>query len=208
MALTCTSAFTSKAPCFVHARAQATSRVASPRLVVCSSRRGQEADAQQAIVVRLAAAGTAASTLLAAGNAQAATEIASLAAGRDNRATTLLLLLAPALGWVAFNILAPALNQLKGMQNANLKRSAAIGLGLSAAALLTTQEANAAEEIAQLAAGRDNRVLIIATLFVPVVGWVAFNILGPALNQLQAQVAKNTDLPIPGKGKQGKGGRR
>ena len=45
----------------------------------------------------------------------------------------------------------------------------------------------------QLAAGRDNRVFIIATLFVPVVGWVGFNILGPALNQLQAQVQKNTD---------------
>lgn len=58
-----------------------------------------------------------------------------------------------------------------------------------------------------MAAARDNRVLIIATIFVPVVGWVAFNILGPALNQLQAQVAKNTDLPIPGKSK-GKGGRK
>jgi len=58
----------------------------------------------------------------------------------------------------------------------------------------------------QLAAGRDNRVFIIATLFVPVVGWVGFNILGPALNQLQAQVQKNTNLPA-GKGK-GKGGRR
>jgi len=58
----------------------------------------------------------------------------------------------------------------------------------------------------QLAAGRDNRVFIIATLFVPVVGWVGFNILGPALNQLQAQVQKNTNLPA-GKGK-GKGARR
>ena len=58
----------------------------------------------------------------------------------------------------------------------------------------------------QLAAGRDNRVFIIATLFVPVVGWVGFNILGPALNQLQAQVQKNVDVS-GGKGK-GKGGRR
>lgn len=62
----------------------------------------------------------------------------------------------------------------------------------------------------QLAAGRDNRVFIIATLFVPVVGWVGFNILGPALNQLQAQVQKNVDVPgvkakLKGKGK---GGRR
>ncbi len=90
---------------------------------------------------------TAVSTLLAAGNAQAAQEVASLAA-RDNRAGTLALLLAPALGWVAFNILSPALNQLKGMQNA--KRSAAIGLGLGAAALLSVQNADAAEEVAQV----------------------------------------------------------
>jgi len=184
----------------------------------------------QASLIKLAGVSTAVSTLLAAGNAQAAQEVAALAA-RDNRASTLLLLLAPALGWVAFNILSPALNQLKGMQNA--KRSAAIGLGLGAAAFLSAQNADAAEEIAQvrcvadcitcwccwldqqsahislllqLAAGRDNRVFIIATLFVPVVGWVGFNILGPALNQLQAQVQKNTNLPA-GKGK-GKGARR
>ncbi len=30
----------------------------------------------------------------------------------------------------------------------------------------------------------DNRFGIIATLFLPVIGWVAFNIGGPALNQL------------------------
>jgi hypothetical protein len=101
----------------------------------------------QASLIKLAGVSTTVSTLLAAGNAQAAQEVAALAA-RDNRASTLLLLLAPALGWVAFNILAPALNQLKGMQNA--KRSAAIGLGLSAAALLSAQNADAAEEIAQV----------------------------------------------------------
>lgn len=88
------------------------------------------------------------STLLAAGNAQAAQEVANLAA-RDNRAPLLALLLTPALGWVAFNILSPALNQLKGMQNANVKRSAAVGLGLGAA-LLSSQSADAAEEIAQV----------------------------------------------------------
>ena len=100
----------------------------------------------QVDLVKAAAAGTAISTLLAAGNAQAAQEIADLAA-RDNRAGTLALLLVPAVGWVAFNILGPALNQLKGMQ---VKRSAAIGLGLSAAALLSSQNADAAEEVAQV----------------------------------------------------------
>ena len=97
--------------------------------------------------MKAAAAGTAISTLLAAGNAQAAQEIADLAAW-DKRAGTLALLLAPALGWVAFNILGPALNQLKGMQVT--KRSAAVGLGLSAAALVASQSADAAEEIAQV----------------------------------------------------------
>ena len=184
----------------------------------------------QVDLVKAAAAGTAISTLLAAGNAQAAQEIANLAA-RDNRAGTLALLLAPALGWVAFNILGPALNQFKGMQVT--KRSAAVGLGLSAAALLATQSADAAEEIAQVfqealilqlftmiastllidslgcvmlqlseAAGRDNRVLIIATLFLPVVGWVGFNILGPALNQLKGmQVSSGAGAKNPLKGK-------
>jgi photosystem II PsbY protein len=36
----------------------------------------------------------------------------------------------------------------------------------------------------------DNRFGIIATLFLPVVGWVAFNIGGPALNQLNNAAAK------------------
>jgi photosystem II PsbY protein len=36
----------------------------------------------------------------------------------------------------------------------------------------------------------DNRFGIIATLFLPVLGWVAFNIGGPALNQLNAQKLK------------------
>ncbi|KAL3142853.1 hypothetical protein ABBQ38_003146 [Trebouxia sp. C0009 RCD-2024] len=191
MALTCASAFTTKAPCFLQSRARAAGRVALPVSPVCSSRRAEQNASPEVRLTKLAGVSTAVSTLLAAGNAQAAQEVANLAT-KDNRAGLLALLLTPALGWVAFNILSPALNQLKGMQNANAKRSAAIGLGLGAA-LVCSQSADAAEEIAQLAAGRDNRVFIIATLFVPVVGWVGFNILGPALNQLQAQVKKNSD---------------
>ncbi len=59
----------------------------------------------------------------------------------------------------------------------------AAGLGLSAALLLASEKAEAAQEITQLAAS-DNRFTIILTLFLPVVGWVLFNIAGPALNQL------------------------
>ena len=56
-------------------------------------------------------------------------------------------------------------------------------IGLSAAALLATQQADAASEVTQLAAG-DNRLGIILVILIPVVGWVLFNILGPALAQL------------------------
>ncbi len=61
--------------------------------------------------------------------------------------------------------------------------SLAAGLGLGTALLLASGKADAAQEISQLAAS-DNRIGIIATLFLPVVGWVLFNIGGPALNQL------------------------
>ena len=69
-------------------------------------------------------------------------------------------------------------------------RGTAAGVGLGAALLLASQKADAAQEIAQLAAG-DNRFAIIATLFLPVVGWVLFNIGGPALNQLNNAANKN-----------------
>jgi len=118
-----------------------------------------------------------ATSFLAAGNAHAATEIANIAAG-DGRTGLLFLPVAAALGWVAFNIAGPALNQLDKM---NSKKSIAAGLGL--ATLLAAQNADAATEAMQLAAG-DGRT---GLLFLPVaaaLGWVGFNITGPALNQL------------------------
>src|SRR5687768_13657396 len=57
----------------------------------------------------LAAAG-AVTTLFSSGNALAASELAQIAAS-DNRGSILLTLLVPVLGWVAFNIAGPALNQ-------------------------------------------------------------------------------------------------
>lgn len=82
---------------------------------------------------------------------------------------------------VAFNILGPAQAQFKTMGKS--AKGVAAGLGLTAAMLLAAQSADAAQEVSQLAAG-DNRTGIIATLFVPVIGWVLFNILGPAQAQL------------------------
>ena len=55
------------------------------------------------------------------------------------------------------------------------KRGVAVGLGLTAASMMAVQQADAASEIAQLAGG-DNRLIILATLFVPAIGWVLFNI--------------------------------
>jgi hypothetical protein len=64
-----------------------------------------------------------------------------------------------------------------------VKRSVAGALGLGAASLMAAQSADAVTEIAQLAAS-DNRAGILLTLLVPVLGWVAFNIAGPAFAQL------------------------
>ena len=77
----------------------------------------------------------------------------------------------------------PFLNQLAAMsgdkptKSAGKRkgRAAAAGLGLTAASLLAAQSADAATELATVAAG-DGRVGIIALLFAPVLGWVAFNI--------------------------------
>ncbi len=64
---------------------------------------------------------------------------------------------------------------------AERKSSSVLGpaIGLAAASLLAAQGADAATEVAQVA---DQRVNLLLTLFVPVLGWVAFNIL-PALKR-------------------------
>jgi hypothetical protein len=72
----------------------------------------------------------------------------------------------------------------------------AAGLG-AAAMLLLAQNAEAATEVAQLAAS-DNRVAIIGTLFVPVLGWVGFNMLQPALNQLERMSDKTVSGGLQG----------
>lgn len=82
----------------------------------------------------------------------------------------LALLFIPALGWVAFNILQPALNQLNrqneikedakassGRAGGRKKRGLAGAVGLGGAlSIMAAQQAEAATELSQLAAG-DNR---------------------------------------------------
>lgn len=66
---------------------------------------------------KLAAFGALTSSLAAAGSAQAADLAAATSAvSGDNRAALLATLFIPALGWVAYNILGPALNQYENMR--------------------------------------------------------------------------------------------
>lgn len=126
-----------------------------------------------------------ASTFLIAGNAQAAMEVADLAAG-DARSGLLFLPLAAALGWVGFNITGPAINQISAM---NSRKGLIAGLGLGAASLLAAQGADAATEAMQLAAS-DSRSGLLFLPLVAALGWVGFNIAGPALNQINSMNEK------------------
>ncbi len=85
-------------------------------------------------------------------------------------------------------------------------RAAAIGLGLSAASLAAASSAQAATEVATLAAG-DGRPALFLALFAPALIWVGINIAGPALNQINTMA--DADKPAKGAAKGGKkGGRR
>ena len=81
----------------------------------------------------------------------------------------------PALLWSA----GPLKNQIDAM--GDKKKSVAAGLGLGAASLLAAQSAEAAQQVADLAAG-DNRFGTLALLALPALGWVGFNILGEWLS--------------------------
>ncbi|KAL4420163.1 hypothetical protein ABPG77_008299 [Micractinium sp. CCAP 211/92] len=158
-----------------------------PRKVMAVRAQAKE-NVQEAIVKSTALAGLSAA-LLSAGSAQAAMEVANIAAS-DNRFGTIALLAVPVLGWVGFNILGPLQNQLSAMGEkdsapSKKKRGVAAAVGLGAASLLAAQSAEAAQQVADLAAS-DNRLGTIAVLAVPVLGWVGFNILGPLQNQLSA----------------------
>ena len=72
---------------------------------------------------------------------------------------------------MGFNILGPLQNQLNAMgeKSSGKKKGVAVGLGLGAASLLAAQQAEAAQQVADLAAS-DNRFGTIALLAVPVLG--------------------------------------
>ncbi|XVF85118.1 hypothetical protein PTKIN_Ptkin17bG0092700 [Pterospermum kingtungense] len=131
-----------------------------------------------------AIAGAIFSTLSSCDPAFAAQQIAEIAEG-DNRGLALLLPIIPAIAWVLFNILQPALNQLNRMRSV---KGVMVGLGLgglAASGLMATPEASASE-IAMIAdaASSDNRGTLLLFVVAPALLWVAYNILQPALNQL------------------------
>ena len=110
------------------------------------------------------------------GQAQAAVELANVAAS-DNRLGTISLLFLPALGWVAFNILQPAFNQLNRMNEikgeaassgGRKKRGLAGAVGMGAAlSMMAAQQADAATELSQLAASDNRCVRVLRPSFAP-----------------------------------------
>ncbi|KAE8687953.1 Photosystem II core complex proteins psbY [Hibiscus syriacus] len=129
-----------------------------------------------------AIAGAIFSTLSSCDPAFAAQQIAEIAVG-DNRGLALLLPIIPAVAWVLFNILQPALNQLNRMRST---KGVIVGLGLgglAASGFMYTPEASAGEiAIVADAASSDNRGTLLFVV-APALLWVAYNILQPALNQ-------------------------
>lgn len=67
------------------------------------------------------------------------------------------------------------------------EKAVVVGLGLSGLMFATPEAQAAGEEIARIAAenaGSDNRGTLLLLVVLPAIGWVLFNILQPALNQL------------------------
>ncbi|KAL7607700.1 photosystem II core complex proteins psbY, chloroplastic [Lactuca sativa] len=127
-----------------------------------------------------AIAGAIFSTLNSCDPAFAVQQIADIAEG-DNRGIALLLPLVPAIAWVLYNIFQPAVNQINKMRTKGVVVGLGIGGGLAASSgLFATPEAAAAAE----AAANDNRGQLLLIVVAPAILWVLYNILQPALNQI------------------------
>ncbi|KAG0482490.1 hypothetical protein HPP92_010574 [Vanilla planifolia] len=120
------------------------------------------------------------SALSSADSAFALQHIADIAEG-DSRGLALLIPIVPAIAWVLFNILQPALNQINRMRSA---KGIVIGFGLGlGVASVTSASAGEVASLAEAASG-DNRGLLLLGPVGGAVAWVLFNILQPALNQI------------------------
>ncbi|RRT59730.1 hypothetical protein B296_00045590 [Ensete ventricosum] len=93
----------------------------------------------------------------------------------------------PAVLWVLYNILQPALNQLNRMRSA---KAVVVGLGLggglAAAGFMSTPGVSEDEimAVADASSSGDSRGLLLLFVVAPAILWVLYNILQPALNQL------------------------
>ncbi|CAN0896334.1 Photosystem II core complex proteins psbY, chloroplastic [Linum grandiflorum] len=136
----------------------------------------------RSLISSSAIAGAVFSAIGSSDPAFAAQQIAAIAEGSDNRGTLLLIVVTPAIAWVLFNILQPALNQINRMRDTK-GVVAGLGLGGGIAGLMaaTAPEASAA---AAEAAGSDNRGTLLLIVVAPAILWVLYNILQPALNQI------------------------
>ncbi|XP_075479848.1 photosystem II reaction center proteins PsbY, chloroplastic-like [Primulina tabacum] len=131
-----------------------------------------------------ALAGAIFSTLSAAEPALAVQQLAEIADG-DNRGLALLIPIIPAILWVLYNILQPALNQINKMTSS---KGVIVGLGLgglAASGLLYPADASAAGEMAVIGeAVSDSRGQLLLFVITPAILWVLYNIFQPALNQI------------------------
>lgn len=154
-----------------------------PKGLLTTSRKTQDSILSNPLT-GTALAGAIFSTLSSCDAAFAAQQIAEIAEG-DNRGLALLLPIVPAIAWVLYNILQPALNQFNRMRSS---KGIIIGLGLgglAASGFIHTPQASAANEIAAIAeATGDNRGQLLLFVIAPAIIWVLYNILQPALNQI------------------------
>ncbi|KAG0471847.1 hypothetical protein HPP92_016393 [Vanilla planifolia] len=120
------------------------------------------------------------SSLSSTDAALAAQQIADLAEG-DSRGLALLIPIVPAIAWVLYNILQPALNQINRMRK---EKGIVVGFGLGLGmALAPGASAGEVVKMAEAASG-DNRGLLLLVPVGVAIAWVLFNILQSALNQI------------------------
>ncbi|KAF5754122.1 putative photosystem II PsbY [Helianthus annuus] len=132
-------------------------------------------------------AGAIFATLSSSDAAFAAQQLADIAEG-DNRGIALLLPLVPAIAWVLYNIFQPAVNQINRMRTKGVVIGLGLGGGLAASSGLFATPDAAAGELAAVAeaaaASSDNRGQLLLIVIAPAILWVLYNILQPALNQI------------------------
>ncbi|XP_073146440.1 photosystem II reaction center proteins PsbY, chloroplastic [Henckelia pumila] len=158
---------------------------AKPAVSLLSLQKLPKLPENTAALTGTALAGAIFSSLSAVEPALAVQQLAEIADG-DNRGLALLIPIIPAILWVLYNILQPALNQLNKMNSSKVVIFG-IGLGgLAATGLFHPADASAASgEMTVIGeAVSDSRGQLLLFVITPAILWVLYNILQPALNQI------------------------